>query len=462
MGQPAAGEILVIDDDPEVASVVSSVLEQEGFSVTCSHGAVNALDLIGENRFDIVITDIRMPEVDGIGILKKVKDISFETEVIIITGYGTLQNAIEALKEGASDFLLKPVDMEDIILSVQKVKKVSELRRENARYRERIEYSDSEHLAHLGTDSFMGNSADVRAVRDMIDRAAQASDSSVLITGESGTGKELAANLIHRQSSRHEGSFVSVNCSGFPASLIESELFGHVKGAFTGADRDKKGMVELADKGTLLLDEIGDMPVELQGRLLRVLEERKVRRVGGSKTIPVDFRLISATNKDLALLLEKGDFRKDLYFRLNIMHISVPPLRGREEDIEILFEHYTDMYSKKLRKTVTAVDPEVVENLKGYQFPGNVRELKNMTEQAVILCGGDALSMECFPGLCMETSIRLPGIDREDDTSSSGKEQNAILNELERNRWNIKKAAKALGIGYDALRYRMEKYDIRK
>ena len=464
MKDPEVSHILIIDDDKEVGDVLSSFLKQNGFEVTCSDNSQDALGLIQGNRFDIVITDIRMPDVDGIDILKQVKKTSFETEVIIITGYGTIQNAISALKEGASDFLLKPVDMENIFISIQKIQKLRTLRKENIRFRERIEYNDNEYLEYLGTDSFIGDSSEVKSILGMIEKAAEAPDSGILITGESGTGKELAANLIHRKSNRSKGPFITVNCSGFPPGLIESELFGHVKGAFTGAEKDKKGLIELADKGTLLLDEIGDMPQELQGRLLRVLEDQKVRKVGGQNDIPVDFRVISATNRDLGNLVTKDKFRQDLFYRLNIMHIPLPPLRGREHDIRLLASHYVEIYSNKLRKCVEKISPEVMTKLTVYQFPGNVRELKNMIEQAVILSNSKDLPLECFPRLCMENISKAGNTNFHDQVMNvnDALKKDVILRELNSNKWHLGNTAKALGIGYDALRYRMDKFNISK
>ncbi len=451
--------ILLIEDDGHLGELISSSLRRMSHKVAYHSDPKEALAEFEEGSFEIVISDIRLPGISGIELVTEIKKRNFETQVIIITGYGSTDNAIAALKAGASDFLVKPFDLNELSAAVEKSADYRKLLHENGIFKERIKHNDDEYFHYLGTDSIIGDSAEVTIVTDLIGKAADASDSSVLITGESGTGKELAASLIHRESLRAEGPFMTVNCSGFSPSLIESELFGHVKGAFTGAESEKKGVIELAQNGTLFLDEIGDMPLNVQARFLRVIEEKHIRRVGGQVSIPVDFRLICATNRDLPELVQRGEFRQDLYFRINILSIHMPPLRGRKKDIRLLTDHFIHLISRKLRKNITALSPEVYSLLENYPFPGNVRELKNMIEQAIILCDDAHLKGKYFPSSLLNSDPAASGLMSGEYTNS---ERDLLLNVLNRNKWHLKKTAEDLKLGYDALRYRMRKYNLHK
>jgi len=462
-------KILLIDDDPKVGRVITDFLTTKGFSVTYCSSPRKALELLEREWYVIVITDIRMPEITGIDIINEVKKTSMETEVIIITGYGDYQTAIAALRGGAADFLSKPVDLNELLFAVQKTLKIHELREGNIRYKQHIERERMEAEERLGATRFMGVSAAARKIRSLIKKAASAPYSTVLLTGESGTGKDLVANLIHAHSPRRDKPFITVNCSGFMPTLIESELFGHERGAFTGAVALKKGVFELADKGDLFLDEIGDMPLNLQGRLLRVIEEKTFRRVGGQKKIEVDVRMIIATNKDLLRLIKEDRFREDLYYRINIFRIEIPPLRGRREDIHLLARHYLKVFSRKLRKHVSGITKEALEMLAEYHYPGNVRELKNMMERAVILTEENVLTPAHFSAYLdapppLPDTKNTPSTPRYEYAGGGLPEaEKAMIREaLEKNRWHLKRTAEYLNIGYDALRYRMRKYNLHK
>jgi DNA-binding NtrC family response regulator len=451
--------ILLVDDDRSLGEMIAKFLRKQGYEVVFCSSSDRALEQVRDGSFDIMITDIRLPGINGIRLVREVKSIAFETQVIIITGFGNSENAIAALRAGASDFLVKPIDLNDLLFAIQKVQKYISLLRENILQQEISRRRNSE-AGYEGTDSFIGLSPEARRVRELIGKAAENADTSVLITGESGTGKEVAASLIHRRSRRAGHAFISVDCSGFPESLIESELFGHEKGAFTGAAYERKGVIELAHQGTLFLDEIGDMPRAFQSRFLRVIEEKRIRKVGGQKKMPVDFRLVCATNRNLEQMTTKGEFRRDLYFRINILNIHLPPLRNRKGDIPLLIEHFIRFYSKKLRKRHTGISKEAAALMEAYPFPGNVRELKNMIERAMILSDSECLQIRDFPSLLVS-----PVPKKEQCAEKTGLEQweqAKIRQALEKNRWHLRRTAEHLGIGYDALRYRMRKYSIRR
>ncbi|MFH1706570.1 MAG: sigma-54 dependent transcriptional regulator [Planctomycetota bacterium] len=421
------------------------------------------MELIQTESYDIVVTDLRMPEHTGLDVIRKVKDIAPDTEVIMITGFGTMENAIAALKAGAADFLAKPLEFETLQLAIEKALRLNRITQENADNRTRLDRHTARMREVLGSDTFMGVSAEAEEVRALIAKAA-AIDTAVLLTGASGTGKELAATQIHCSGPRSRGPFITVNCSGFTPTLIESELFGHEKGAFTGAETQKKGVIELADRGTLFLDEIGDMPANLQSRLLRVIEEKEHRRVGGQKAVRVDFRLIAATNRDLAALVASGDFRQDLYYRISGFTIPLPPLCGRKDDIDLLAAHLLGYLAGRMRRAAPALDPAAAAYLRAYPFPGNVRELRNMLDRALILCEGDVITMDRLaaqphkPGQVTQSMPKLTGTVL-DTLNLDVLENLAVKEAMARADGNAGRAAEMLGISRYALMRKVKKND---
>jgi DNA-binding NtrC family response regulator len=451
-------KLMVVDDDINIGDPLCQYLVRLDYHVVYCQDPTDAVKRLGQENFDVVITDLHMPGLSGIDLIRKVKEISFETEVIVITGYGTMETAIESLRAGAADFLNKPFGFEDLNLSIQKTVRLHQLAAQNLSFKERIDRAWESQADQLGSDSFVGDSPAVVKIRKMIMKAVRAPETPVLLTGESGTGKELAANLIHAKGSRSDGPFISVNCSGFTPTLIEAEIFGHEKGAFTGAEATRKGVLELADHGTLFLDEIGEMPTHLQSRLLRVIEEKVFRRVGGQRSIRVDFRLISATNQDLASLVSTGAFRKDLYFRLNLFEINLPPLRGRKTDIELLIRHYLGAISKKLRKPIEEIHPEAVSELTGYDFPGNVRELKNILERAIILCDGDRIYPHHLP--IENPANTMPPEPALSHLNLADLEKAAIARALAESGGNKTRAAEMAGVSRYSFLRKMKKYNL--
>jgi len=371
-------KILLADDEKSIRITLGDDLKKEGHDVTdVGHGA-DALQLVEEQKFDVVITDIRMPGVDGHEILKKSRELHPDTEVILITGFGTIESAVEAMRVGAYHYILKPFLNQDILVCVDKISQVKQLEEDNRRLKNRLgELS--------GMEGLIGKSREMQEILKVI-RAVAKSSASVLIRGESGTGKEVIARTIHLNSLRAGKEFVAISCAALPASLLESELFGHEKGAFTDAIRSRKGWFEIADGGTVFLDDIDDMPMETQVKLLRTLQEREVVRVGGDKPLKVDFRVIAATKCDLQEMMSNSEFREDLYYRLNVVPIEVPPLRQRIDDIPLLVVHFTAVHSAG--ENVHELKPEVMDAMLRYPWPGNVRELENSIERAVVLAGG--------------------------------------------------------------------------
>ncbi|MHB9099628.1 MAG: sigma-54-dependent transcriptional regulator [Syntrophales bacterium] len=381
--------IMVIDDEPMMRITVRDALAAEGYDVETAATGEKGLEILRDNRTDILITDLRLPDMDGIGILKEVKSLNPETQVILFTAYGSIDSAVTAMKEGACDYLTKPFSMDELLLMIKRLIRLKQLEEENLSLRKRVE-------ERYGLEGLVGKSPPMLRVYELIETVAP-TDATVLIQGESGTGKELAANAIHLQSPRKNASFIKVNCAALPETLLETELFGHEKGAFTGALRQRKGRFESADGGTLFLDEIGDLPLSVQVKLLRVLQERQFERVGGNETLSVDVRLICATQKDLKEELQKGAFREDLYYRLNVVPIALPPLRERQEDILLLVDHFIEKLSRKMGKEIVAVSEEAKSLLLKYSFPGNIRELENMLERAIALIKGTVIQAHDLP-----------------------------------------------------------------
>ena len=386
--------ILLIDDEPDILRTVGNYLRDRGYRIYPVEGGGEGLDVLRREAVDIVITDLKMPGMDGLEVLREVKRTSPEVEVIIVTAYGDVEAAVQAMREGAFDFFTKPVKMRELTAALERTVRFHALRQEKDRYRGRLNRLDAEARRRYGLSAIVGESQAVRVLRNLILQVCQTDATTVLVCGETGTGKELVARAIHTESGRAGGPFVAVDCSAVPESLVESEFYGHVKGAFTDARESRAGHFEVADGGTLFLDEIGDMSLGMQMRLLRTLEERRVRRVGGSKEIPVDVRVVSATHRDLPQAVSEGGFREDLYYRLNTFTIYVPPLRERPEDVLPLARHFLDRYAREARKPVEGFAPEAAALLQAHPFPGNVRELRNVVERAVILCQGRQVTPE--------------------------------------------------------------------
>lgn len=383
--------ILIVDDEKNYPPIISAILEEEGYETLVANNGLDALEIINNSDIDLVLTDMKMPLIDGIELLERIKISDPDLPVIMMTAHGTVEKAVEAMQKGAYNYILKPFDNERLILFVKKAVKVYSIIKENRQLRNVVE-------SQYKFGNIIGKS---KAMKDVFETIQKVSPSSatVLIEGESGTGKELVAKSIHFNSQRSEKPFIPVNCSAFAENLLESELFGHEKGAFTGAVAMKKGRFELADNGTLFLDEISELSLGLQVKLLRVLQERTFERVGGVKPITVNIRIIAATNRHLKDEVEQGRFREDLFYRLNVLNINIPPLRQRLEDIHLLVEHFIKKYAghRKVGQPVTGVDTEVERLLYDYTWPGNVRELENFIERAIILCNSNIIRVSDLP-----------------------------------------------------------------
>ena len=443
-------KILVIDDDTSLRRVLEYNLQEEGYEVQAASSGEEGLYLFGQSRPDLVITDMKMSGMDGLMVLKSVKELAPESLVIIITAFGTVDVAVEAMKSGAYDYITKPFNRDELRLTVKKALQFSGLAEENRRLKS--ELSDKADFRTI-----VGSSEAMERVFDVIRKVAD-TEAAVLITGESGTGKELVARSIHANSSRRDAPFVAINCAAIPRDLLESGLFGHVKGAFTGAVRDKTGKFQLAEGGTLFLDEVGDLPVELQPKLLRALQEREVEPVGGTKLQKLDVRIVSATNLDIDKAMGDGTFREDLYYRLAVIPIHLPPLRERRKDIPLLIRYFCGKHgSDKI-----TFDQDALETLVTYPWPGNVRELENSVERLLIMRNGDVISLGDLPdklrknGAAGSAIINLP----DEGYSLEQLEREVVVEALERNAWNQTAAARFLRIPRHTLIYRIEKYGI--
>jgi len=447
------GRILLVDDDESLLRVTEKQLTDAGYEVTTAASGAAALDSFDAGAFDLVLTDVQMPGMDGLELLAEVKRRDPEAAVVVITAYGTVDTAVEAMKTGAVDFLEKPFRREVLLLAVEKALRFRSLAAENVRLR--LELTD-----RFSFERIVGGSAGMKEVFRTLGKVARA-DLSVLVRGESGTGKELVARAIHYEGSRAAGPFVAVNCAAIPETLLESELFGHVKGAFTGADFDRAGRFREADGGTLLLDEIGEMRPDLQASLLRVLQDGELRPVGAAAPERVDVRLIAATNRDLEAALEDGSFRRDLYYRIAVVTMELPPLRERRDDIPLLASHFLE---KKGAASVR-MDSEFLRALRVYRWPGNVRELENVIDRALVLREEeDLLRIEDLPAHVVEgeTSGPYPGFSLPDEGISLAEvEKGLIAQALEKAGGNRSKAARLLGITRQTLLYRLEKYGLK-
>jgi DNA-binding NtrC family response regulator len=446
-------KILVIDDDESLRRVLEYNLAQEGYAVLTAGSGEQGLDLLKKEGADLVVTDVRMAGMDGLQVLEGVRKVDPNIQVIILTAFGTIEMAVEAMRAGAFHYISKPFNRDELKLTIKKALQLKELERQNVALREEIR-------GRIGLDNIIAESAGMQRILEMVERVAP-TETTVLILGESGTGKELIARAIHSNSPRAGGLFVAVNCAAIPENLLESELFGHVKGAFTGAIRDRVGKFEAAEGGTIFLDEIGEMRPDLQVKILRVLEERSLERVGDNKPIRVDVRVLAATNKDLTKAIQAGEFREDLYYRLNVVPLQIPALCERREDIRPLAQHFLRRQGAAPRLTIT---PEAFRALENYDWPGNVRELENALERAMIFHGGDVIDLADLPETIRAPRAReaaaLPVSLPEAGLSLEEVEKELILRALQKHDWNQSRAARYLGITRHTLLYRVEKYNI--
>ncbi len=452
--------LLLIDDEEVIHRSAGDFLEQMGYKVLHADSGQSGLKLFDEQGADIVITDVRMPGMDGMELLQELGRRSHDIEVILISGHGDMDIAIDALRKGAFDFFRKPIRLEELLAALRRTRQYQEVRREKDRIQQRLDSLLREGDKAAGAHEIIGESRAMKAVMEMTRKVAATDRTTVLIEGDSGTGKELVARAIHDQSARASMPFISVNSTAIPEALLESELFGHEQGAFTDASGMRRGMFELANGGTLFLDEIGDMSLTAQAKILRVIEERRIRRVGGTQEIEVDVRLVSATNQDLTELVAQRRFRQDLYFRLNVFTIQLPSLPDRGDDVLLLAYRFLGQYASELRKDVTRIEPCAQALLRSYSFPGNVRELRNLIERAVILCEHAALRERDFPDLAAHGAAVAVVQQETAALSLAQLEEQAIRNALQRAGGRQVEAAQALDIGQDALRRRMKKYRI--
>ncbi len=450
--------ILIIDDEKSLLDLLTVVFKKEGYAVKSAQTAAGGFEILAKEDIDLVITDIKMPGADGMDILRYARENLPDLPVILITAYGSIAQAVEALKAGALDYVVKPFDVEELKIIVGRGLAARRLQQENLLLKR--DFKD-----RYSFEQMVGKSRAMQEIYILIEKVAS-TDSTVLITGESGTGKEMAARAVHLQGGRREHPFVSINCAALPENLLESELFGHVRGSFTGAVSDKKGMFELAQRGTLFLDEVGEMSPWTQVKLLRALQERKVRRVGGTDEIPVDVRIIAATNQDLKKRIQEGKFREELYYRLNVISFDMPPLRRRVEDIPLLIAHFLQKYCEKMGKKAKRFTPEVVSLLEGYAWPGNIRELENVIERIVAIEDRETVTASCLPQEVV--SPRKKKLDTQ-ELFAPGFSLNQHLDEITKKYiqealaltgGSLQKAAPLLGLSYRTLRYLIGKHGL--
>ncbi len=450
-------KILVAENNVKFQGVMRLILERHGFEVMVCSDGIEAKKAIDQNPEDLIISDYMMPNMDGLQLLKALKKEGKDIPFILITGYGSIDSTMEAIKLGTTEYLTKPFDPEEIVLAVQKALNIEQIKRELSQLQEEL-------WAKYSVENLIGQSSSMRNVYKSIHKASESS-ANVLITGETGTGKELAARAIHYNGIYKKGPFIAVNCSAFSEGTLESELFGHVKGAFTDAVRDHKGRFELADQGTLFLDEVGDIPLSIQVKLLRVLQGKQFERVGGSKTLYSDFRLIAATNRDLKELLRENLFREDLFYRISVINITMPPLGEHSEDIPLLIGHFLKHYTRIINKDVKTLSMEAMKLMQNYSWPGNVRQLENTIESAVAMCDGNMIKVADLP---ME--IRLLPSEKDSDSNEYqgslpqvvGKVERLMIQKaLDKNRQIKARAARDLGISERILSYKIKKYRIK-
>ncbi|MGD8890294.1 MAG: sigma-54 dependent transcriptional regulator [Desulfobacterales bacterium] len=464
MSAPAP-HLLVVDDELSMRELLEYMLTKEGYAVTCAETGRDAIGLLERNKYDLLLCDIRLGDISGLDVLRASKDSSQDTVVILISAYATTETAVEAMNEGAYDYVPKPFDKDELMQTIAKALELKTIEHEK-----KILDDEVKKNVHFGL--IVGNSPAMRHIYQLIRQVAKTT-TNVLITGESGTGKELIARAIHQESKRSDNAFVVINCGGIPESLMESELFGHKKGAFTGATQDKKGLFEIAHKGTIFLDEIGELTLPIQVKLLRAVQEKVFKPVGGNEDISVDIRIISATNKNLEKEVIAGNFREDLFYRLNVIEIKVPPLRDRKTDLRALAQHFLEKYSREMGKEITKFSSYAIDLLNKYDFPGNIRELENLLERSVALSTTNIVLPDSL-ALSVHKRRWIEGFkDRRFDLDevARGVSLETILEEIERGylkkaldctNGNKNKAAELLGITFRSLRYRLDKLSIDK
>ncbi|HPE42471.1 MAG TPA: sigma-54 dependent transcriptional regulator [Bacteroidales bacterium] len=438
--------ILIVDDEASVRDSLYNWFLEDGFEVSCAEDASKALKILDHEHFDIILADIKMPGMDGLELLRRIKQIKPDAIIIIITAFATVDTAVQALKDGAFDYVTKPFDPDDLSHLIRNALRQVSLKEENETLRERVSALEQ-------VEDIIGESQAVKKMLTEVEQVAQ-SNTSVIITGESGTGKELIAKAIHANSLRKFFPLVSVHCGALTESLLESELFGHEKGAFTGAVYTRKGRFEMADNGTIFLDEIATISSKMQVELLRVLESKSFVRVGGNKTITSDFRVICATNRDLKKMVNEGSFREDLYYRLNVVNINVPPLRERKDDIPLLVNYFITKYCKSMSRPLVNMEAAAMKRLQDYDFPGNVRELENIIERAIVVGNGKEIKLRDLP---LSKPVTLSKTESLNDL-----EKQHIAQVLTKYSWNISRAAQALGIDRVTLYNKIKKYDLKQ
>ena len=447
--------ILIVDDEPEMATVIEQALTRRGYLATQQHSADGAWELLEREDFDVVVTDINMRGMNGIELTERIAKNRHDVPVIVITAFGSVETATAVLRAGAYDFITKPFEIDQLVVGVERAIQNRRLREEVKRLREEVARSKP-------VSELLGDSPAMKKVHETISRVAE-TDATVLVTGESGTGKELVARALHKRSKRKDGPFIAINCAAMPEALLESELFGHVKGAFTDAKATRKGLFVEASNGTLFLDEIGEMPIGMQAKLLRSLEERSVRPVGGTAEIPFDARIIAATNRDVESLVESGRFREDLYYRINVVHLALPPLRSRGGDVLALAQQFINRYSEPMGKKVKGFSSPVAERLLAYSWPGNVRELQNCIERALALARFEELTVEDLPPKVRDYKPSFVVVATEDPTdlvTMEEVERRYIQRVMEAVGQNKTQAAKVLGFDRTTLYRKLERYKL--
>ena len=445
--------ILVADDETPLREALADVLDENGYRVLTAENGREALEVMSRQSVDVALLDIRMPEMTGMQVLERAQEVCPETQIIMVTAFGTVENAVEAVKLGASDYITKPVVFDDLFIKVQRLIDLRRLTDENR-------FLHTELEERYSFEGIVGRSQALQEVLEMVKRLA-GTRTSALITGESGTGKELVARAIHYSGITREGRFVPVNCAALPETLVESELFGHKKGAFSGAHQDKPGQFQLADGGTIFLDEIATMPVAIQPKLLRALEEKRIQPVGSTELVPTDIRILCATNRDLKEEVEEGRFRDDLYYRLNVVEVNIPPLRERREDIKPLVDHFIREYNRELNKSCPGVTGEAMRAMMSYSWPGNVRELKNVVEGALIFSDHRPITAEDLPFASGgNTPGSAAGDGRRLKEAVKAFEREHIAQMLSRHDWDKNATAEALDIGLSSLYRKIQELDI--
>lgn len=455
-----SGRILVVDDEKLIRWAIRERLSMEGYEIEEAENGATATALVQNGPFDAALLDLRLPDADGMDLLKQFRQAAPDMAIIIITAFSSVDSAVEAMKEGAYYYITKPFNMDELVITINRALETKTLKR-------RVTHEVNERKAQYGLSEIIGETKAIVEIKELVLKIAQGDATTVLLLGESGTGKDMIARAIHYESARAENLFMNVTSTALPEALLESELFGHEKGAFTDAREQKKGLFELADGGTVFLDEVGDMSPAIQAKLLRVLEERTFRRVGGTQDITVDIRVIGATNVDIETALRDGAFREDLYYRLSTVPIYIPPLRERKDDVSLLADHFRRSFAKEFRREMAPLSNDVVDKLKSYSWPGNVRELRNVMERAALLSSGSeleagdiVLGRASFKKSAGDTvgDFRLPeeGCDLEDV------EKALLLQALERVDWNQSRVGKLLGLSRDQVRYKMSKHKLER